>query len=115
MKRVLAFAAVAGLPIVLLLGACTTDSLVGANGACFQSIDCQPGLVCIPQNDAGICSSNLNNIVVLPPEAGSDTAQPDVTLNDGPVDQAVQDNFVQDTSTQDTSTQDTGSTDAGGG
>ena len=92
-----------------LTGACTTNSLVAKGGACFQSIDCQAGLVCINANDAGgVCTDDLTGIVDVP-EAGSDVAQQDVTLADAPVDQAAPpDTGPPDTGPPDTGTQDTG-------
>ncbi len=114
MKRLLAFVLVASAPLGLL-GGCTSDALVPSGGACFQTIDCQLGLVCIYVNDAGSCTNNLQGIATLP--EGGDAAQQDVTPMDSPADQiAPADNNVPDNNVQDTSTQDTGTpTDAGTG
>jgi hypothetical protein len=97
-----------------MTGGCTTNSLVAKGGSCFQSLDCQAGLVCIDANDAGgICTDDLTGIVDVP-EAGSDApAQQDVTVADVTVDQTVPDTSTQDTGTQDTGTQDTGTQDTG--
>ena len=113
MKKLLAWAVVVAAAPIGMLGGCATNDLVAKGGACFQSIDCQLGLVCVYVNDAGSCTDDLSTIN-NPAEAGggSDVAQQDVTT-DAPADQSVQDTGTQDTGTQDTGTQDTGASDAG--
>ena len=101
------------------LGGCTTNELVGQGGACFQSIDCQDGLVCIYVNDAGSCTSDLTTIVNVPESGSPDAAPPDapadqVAADVTPKDTGAQDTGTQDTGAQDTGTQDTGTTDSGG-
>lgn len=92
------------------LGACTTNDSVGQGGACFQSIDCQDGLVCIYVNDAGSCTSDSTGIVNVPESGSPDAAPPP----DAPADQVASDvTQQQDTGTQDTGTQDTGAQDTG--
>ncbi len=108
--------------MVVLVASCTTNSLQPKGGACFQSIDCQLPLVCIPTPGAdagGTCSDDLSKIVSLP-EAGandapvtSDGGDGAVTPDTGPADNNVPDNNPPpDTGTQDTGTQDTGGSDA---
>jgi len=97
-------------------GACSTNSLTAKGGACFQSIDCQDGLVCKNLNDAGgTCTDDLTGTVFVPDAtAGDAAAQQDVTVTDAPADVVqVQDTGTQDTGTQDTGTQDTGVQDTG--
>lgn len=45
---------------------------VGAGAECFLATDCEPGLVCVPQqNGSRICSSDLSRVAGRPPpEAG---------------------------------------------
>jgi hypothetical protein len=110
-------------PAVLVLGffgACTSTSLVGAGGECFQAIECEPGLVCIPSaGGKRICSSDLSGIVVAVPEAGAGDATPgDATITyDGagdapppPKDTGVPDNNPppQDSGGNDSAPQDSG-------
>ena len=86
-----------------LFGACSSGALVAAGGECFQAVDCEPGLVCIPSAGKRVCSSDLSGIATVPPEAGgaADAAKPgDATIiYDGakdalppPPDQSVPDN-----------------------
>lgn len=67
-----------------LFWACSDAALVAAGGECFQAIDCEPGLVCIPAaGGKSVCSSDLTGIVKVPPEAGApaDAAPPsDATI-----------------------------------
>ena len=68
-----------------LFGACSSGALVAEGGACFQAIDCEPGLVCIQQK----CTKDLTSIAIVPPEAGGpmDAANPDGTITyDGATD-----------------------------
>jgi hypothetical protein len=115
-RKVLACgAACALLAWLATTGACTTNALVGQGGACFQSIDCQLGLVCKNLNDAGgVCTNDLTGVVSVPEAGAADAAQPDV-VTDAPADQTVTDTGTQDTGTQDTGTQDTGTQDTGAG
>jgi hypothetical protein len=110
--RGLAFATLFCAPFALI-GACGQNALVAKGQPCFQSIDCQLGLACVPQqNDAGsICSDDLSGISSVPEAGGDAAAQPDTPLTDSPIDQVTQDNNVPET-TQDTSTQDTSTPDA---
>jgi hypothetical protein len=111
---------------VLLVGACGSNALIGQGQPCYQSIDCELGLACVPNQqgnpDAGsTCTSNLNGISDVP-EAGGDSTLMDTTPPmDSPVmDQVViPDNNVPETP-MDTGVQDTGvdalpPTDAGAG
>ncbi|MBS2015798.1 MAG: hypothetical protein JST00_23120 [Deltaproteobacteria bacterium] len=53
--------------------ACDADTTrVGAGAECFLATDCEPGLVCVPQqNGSRICSSDLSRVAGRPPpEAG---------------------------------------------
>ena len=99
-----------------LLGGCATNDLVAKGGVCFQSIDCQSGLVCIYVNDAGTCTDDLTGIVNVPETGSPDApAQQDAAPPDAPAqDTGTQDTGTQDTGTQDTGTQDSGGTDAAG-
>lgn len=94
-----------------MTGACTTNALTDKGGACYQSLDCQLGLVCVNLNDAGgVCTDDLDGTVFVPPtDAGGEAAQQDVVVTDG----TATDTGTQDTSTQDTGTQDTGAQDTG--
>jgi hypothetical protein len=107
----LAFVAPLGvIGATVLVGACTTNSLTAKGGACFQSIDCQDGLVCIPTPGAdagGTCSDDLSSIVSTP-EAGSDApVTTDATTDGTAPDTSVPDTSVPDTSVPDTSVPDT--------
>ena len=96
-------------------GACSTNSLTAKGGACFQSIDCQDGLVCKNLNDAGgTCTDDLTGTVFVPDASADAAAQPDGMVTDAPADVVqVQDTGTQDTGTQDTGVQDTGVQDTG--
>jgi hypothetical protein len=97
----------------LLVGpqACSTkNQLVGAGQACFLATDCEPGLVCVPQENGGrLCSDDLTRVAGdTPPEAGpADAATPDAPQNDAPSDSPPNDTGPQDTGA-DTGEQDTG-------
>jgi hypothetical protein len=112
MRRVLAFG-VALLPLALM-GSCSSASLVASGGPCFQSIDCQLGLVCITPmgSDAGSCTNNLNGIVDVPPIG--DAAQPDATpmMDVVTMDQVVKDNNVPETVVMETGAPETGPEDS---
>jgi hypothetical protein len=117
MRRVFLFGVLAVVPLVLS-AACSSASLVPSGGTCFQSIDCQLGLVCIyPMGgDAGSCTSNLNSIDDVPPlpDAGMMEATP---MMDSPavMDQtAPKDNNVPETVVDETGTPETGTNDAAG-
>jgi len=119
-RRFLAFTIPLGVAFGLV-GACTTNALVGAGGACFQSVDCQEGLVCIPTPGAdggGTCSNDLTS-VNKPVEAGGDApattdAATDATTDTSVPDTGIPDNNVPETTPPaDTGTQDTGASDAG--
>ena len=106
----MAFAVPLGVTIGLV-SACTTNSLTAKGGACFQSIDCQDGLVCIPNPGAdggGTCSDDLTNIQ-KPVEAGGDAP----AATDAPTDTGTPDTGTPDTGTPDTGTPDTGTPDTG--
>jgi len=115
--RILAFAGLVSSPLLLisLFGACDNASLVGMGGTCYQSIDCQLGLACVPQEgtDASICTNNLMGIVDVP-EAG------DVAINydTGPMEMdqvAPMDNYVpMETGPMETGPMETGTMEAGG-
>lgn len=119
----MALAVALAAPALILASSCTTNGLTQKGGACFQTIDCQDGLICKYVNDAGSCTDDLSGLNTLPPEAGADTpAQLDAPVVDSPADTTPpQDTGVkdtappQDTGVQDTGTQDTGATDAGNG
>lgn len=115
MRKSFAWAAAVVAAGLVAAGACTTNDLVGQGGACFQSIDCQLGLVCVHLGDAGMCTNDLDGTVFVPEAGGGgDVAQPDVTVSDAPVDQNVTDVVAQpDTGTPDTGTPDTGTPDTG--
>lgn len=76
------------------MGACSSkEHLVAKGEACFLATDCEPGLVCVPQdNGTRICSDDLTKIAGdTPPEAGPPMdANPDApeggndAPNDGP-------------------------------
>jgi hypothetical protein len=117
----LALTAPAGVVVVVvgILSACTTNALTAKGGACFQSIDCQDGLVCIPTPGAdggGTCTDDLTTIVSLP-EAGGDGAMADVAVTpDGSPDTSVPDVGVPDNNVPDSNPPaDTGAPDTGGG
>jgi hypothetical protein len=120
-KRLLACAAALVAPALILASSCSTNSLTAKGGTCFQTIDCQDGLICKYENDAGMCTDDLTGLNPLP-EAASDAPALQDSPNDAPVSDAAppQDTGVkdtappQDTGTQDTGTQDTGTTDSGG-
>lgn len=82
--------------------ACNANTTrVGAGAECFLATDCEPGLVCVPQqNGSRICSSDLSRVAGRPPpdagprdagEAGD--ADEDATVEDSgqdaPVDTGV--------------------------
>lgn len=115
MRKGFAWAAAVAAAGVVAAGACTTNDLVGQGGACFQSIDCQLGLVCIYAGDSGTCTNDLDGTVFVPEAGGGgDVAQPDAPLTDAPADQNVSDVVTQpDTGTPDTGTPDTGTPDTG--
>lgn len=111
----MACAAAVAAAALALLGGCATNDLVAKGGACFQSIDCQSGLVCIYVNDAGSCTDDLTGIVSVPETGSPDApAQQDAAPDAPAQDTGTQDTGTQDTGTQDTGTQDTGTTDAAG-
>jgi hypothetical protein len=105
---------------LILASSCSTNGLTAKGGTCFQTIDCQDGLICKYVNDAGSCTDDLTGLNPLP-EAASDAPALQDSPNDAPAtDGQPQDTGVkdtappQDTGTQDTGTQDTGTTDSGG-
>lgn len=66
---------------IAVVSACSSAKLLGAGQPCFQAVDCDQGLACVPKNpmmtDAGsVCSSDLSGIVNVtadsapPPEGG---------------------------------------------
>jgi hypothetical protein len=114
-RKILALGWASAISWLAVTGACTTNSLTAKGGACFQSIDCQAGLVCINANDAGgVCTDDLTGIVSVP-EAGSPdaVAQPDAPADVTVQDVVTQDVVAQDVVTQDVVTQDTGTPDTG--
>ena len=103
-------------PAVILVSSCATNGLTAKGGTCFQSIDCQDGLICKYVNDAGTCTDDLTGLNTLPPEAAADTPAQLDAPNDAPVSDAPPpDTGPPDTGPPDTGTQDTGTTDAGNG
>lgn len=118
MRKIVAWGSASALGAWLVLtGACTTNSLVAKGGACFQSIDCQAGLVCIDANDAGgVCTDDLTGIVSVPEAGMPDAPQPMDAQPDSVVpDVVAKDTSTPDTSPPDTGTPDTGTPDTGGG
>jgi len=112
-KRLLAWAVALVAPALILASSCTTNGLTAKGGTCFQTIDCQNGLICKYVNDAGTCTDDLTGLNTLPEAASDAPAQLDAP-NDAPTDAPPQDTGTQDTGTQDTGTQDTGTQDSGG-
>ena len=102
-------------PALVAVSSCSTNGLTAKGGACFQTIDCQDGLICKYVNDAGSCTDDLTGLNTLP-EAATDAAQQDVAVVDSPMDTTPpQDTGTPDTGPQDTgTTQDTGTQDSGG-
>lgn len=96
----LAVCAMAG----LAFAACDADTTrVGAGAECFLATDCEPGLVCVPQqNGSRICSSDLSRVAGRPPpeagprdageagDADEDAEVPDAG-EDAPVDTGIAD------------------------
>lgn len=71
--RILVVAVPLAAALGLAFSACDANTTrVGAGGECFLATDCEPGLVCVPQqNGSRICSSDLSRVAGRPPpEAG---------------------------------------------
>ncbi len=110
----MAFAVPLGVTIGLF-DACTTNALVAKGGACFQSIDCQEGLVCVPTpgvDGGGTCSDDLSSIT-KPVEAGGDAPATTDATTDAPADTGTPDTGAPDTGTPDTGTPETSTPDTG--
>ncbi len=112
-RRLLGFGALT-LAVALVPQACSQkDSALAKGQPCFLASDCQPGLVCVPQNDGTrICTDDINGVAGEGPrEAGRDGNMPEAgeggdAPSDGPP--------PMDTGVQDTG-QDTGPADTGAG
>jgi len=85
------FAAALGLAFL----ACDANTTrVGAGAECFLATDCEPGLVCVPQqNGSRICSSDLSRVAGRPPpEAGPrDSGEAGDADDDGAVEDGGED------------------------
>jgi hypothetical protein len=90
------------------------DSTVAKGQPCFLASDCDPGLVCVPQdNGTRICTDDINGIAGDGPmEAGADANMPEAGEGGG---DAPSDSPPPMDSGQDTSPMDTGVMDTGGG
>ena len=61
----IACACVSAVALGGILAACSTQAkAVAQGGQCFQAIDCQDGLVCVPQPDGrSACTNDVSGIV----------------------------------------------------
>jgi hypothetical protein len=83
----------------ILVVACTPrSSAVGPGQECFAASECEPGLVCVPQEKGGsVCSNDLSQITGRPP---MEAAAPDAgEAGDAQADGPELDGPVQDTGT----------------
>ncbi len=101
------------LAVALVPQACSQkDSAVAKGQPCFLASDCQPGLVCVPQdNGSRICTDDLSGVAGEGPmEAGRDGNMPEAGEGgrDAPSDSPPADTGGQDAG-KDTGPADTGS------
>ena len=117
----MALAVALAAPALIFASSCATNSLTAKGGACFQTIDCQDGLICKYVNAAGTCTDDLTGLNTVPEAAGDTPAQQDVTPTDSPKDSppppdtGPPDTGPPDTGPPDTGPPDTGPSDAGTG
>jgi hypothetical protein len=84
---------------ILAVMACTQDTArVGPGGECFVATDCEPGLVCVPQQSgARVCSNDLSRVAGRPPQTGprdsgeAGDGDPDGEVPDGDIPDAPTD------------------------
>jgi hypothetical protein len=109
--RLVAFGAVCA-AVALSPQACSSrDPLAPKGAACFLAGDCEPGLVCVPQDNGNrICSDDLSQVAGKgPPDAAADVRAGEAGEGgDAPADGPPTDGPPPDTG-QDTGPADTGS------
>ncbi len=91
----IACACVSAVALGGILAACSTQAkAVAQGGQCFQAIDCQDGLVCVPQPDGrSACTNDVSGIVhiedaAVPREAAARDGMADGQPGDGAVSDA---------------------------
>jgi len=57
-----AAAAVSSVALTVLAAACGAQQEVASGGECFTSLDCAPGLACVPKGSTSTCTSNTSSI-----------------------------------------------------
>jgi hypothetical protein len=63
-RKAVLFTALAAVAMATPFACSSPQTLQGNGGRCLQTIECQPGLFCVPQmNGPGMCSTNLMSIV----------------------------------------------------
>jgi hypothetical protein len=95
------FAALLGLSTssLVLAAACSKGKLSGEGGECFQAVDCEDGLICVPQGNVGdqcnpevvnrVCSRDLSGVQTT--TCGPNVGGGGDAASDAPRDQVVPD------------------------